>query len=40
MIKIKELSHQYRNLSNLYGWAMSQNLPVKNFEGIKLMTIS
>ena len=26
---------QYWNVSNLYGWAMSQKLPVNNFEWIK-----
>ena len=25
----------YRNLNNIYGWAMSQMLPVNNFECIK-----
>ena len=32
----KELSClQYRDLYNLYGWAMSQKLPVNIFEWIK-----
>ena len=26
---------QYWDLNNLYGWAMSQKLPVNNFERIK-----
>ena len=31
--KNKELSYlQYWNVSSLYGWAMSQKLPVSNFE--------
>ena len=34
--KNKELSYiKYWNLNNLYGWAMSQKLPVNNFEWIK-----
>ena len=34
--KNKELSYiQYWNINNLYGWAMSQKLPVNNFEWIK-----
>ena len=34
--KNKESSYiQYRDISNLYGWAMSQKLPVNNFEWIK-----
>ena len=31
--KIKESSYlEYWNVKNLYGWRMSQNLPVNNFE--------
>ena len=26
---------QYRDLNTLYGWAMSQKLPLNNFDGIK-----
>ena len=34
--KNKESSFiQYFNVNNLYGWAMSQKLPVNNFEWIK-----
>ena len=34
--KNKELSYlQYWDLNNLYGWAMSEKLPVNNFEWIK-----
>ena len=34
--KNKESSHiQYWDVNNLYGWAMSQKLPVNNFEWIK-----
>ena len=34
--KNKELSYlQYLDINNLYGWAMSGNLPLKNFERIK-----
>ena len=34
--KNKELSYfQYWDLNNLYGWAMSQKLPVSNFKWIK-----
>ena len=34
--KNKELSYlQYWNVKDLYGWAMSQKLPVNNFELIK-----
>ena len=35
-VKNKESSYiQYWNVKNLYGWAMSQKLPVSNFEWIK-----
>ena len=34
--KNKESSYiQYFDVNNLYGWAISQKLPVKNFEWIK-----
>ena len=34
--KNNESSHiQYCDVSNFYGWAMSQELPVNNFEWIK-----
>ena len=34
--KNKELPYiQYWDLNNLYGWAMSQKLPVNNFESIE-----
>ena len=34
--KNKELSYcQYWDVNHLYGWAMSQKLPVNNFELIK-----
>ena len=34
--KNKESSYlQYWNVNNLYGWVISQNLPVNNFEWIK-----
>ena len=34
--KNKELSYlQYWDVNNVYGWAMSQKLPVNNFEWIK-----
>ena len=36
MIKNKELSYiKYWDVNNLYGWAMSEKLPVNNFEWIK-----
>ena len=31
----KSLYLQYLGVNNIYGWAMSQKLPVNNFEGIK-----
>ena len=35
-VKNNELSYfQYWNVNNLYGWAILQKLPVKDFEGIK-----
>ena len=34
--KNKESSHlQYWDVNNLYGWAMSQNLPVRNSKWVK-----
>ena len=34
--KNKESSYlQYRHVNNLYGWAISQKLPVNNFEWLK-----
>ena len=34
--KNKESSYpQYWDVNDLYGWAMSQNLPVNNFKWIK-----
>ena len=34
--KNKELSYlQYWDVNNLYGWAMSQKLPVNNFDWIR-----
>ena len=34
--KNKESSYiQYQDVNNLYGWVMSQKLPVNNFEWIK-----
>ena len=34
--KNKESSYiQYRDVNNIYGWAMSQKFPVNNFEWIK-----
>ena len=34
--KNKELSYlQYCDVNSLYGWAMSQKIPVNNFEWIK-----
>ena len=34
--KNKELTYlQYWDVNNLYGWAMSQKIPVNNFEQIK-----
>ena len=35
MIKIKNIYIQYWDVNNLYGWAISQKLPVNNFEWIK-----
>ena len=35
MIKIKKRYIHYCYGNNLYGWGMSQKLPVKNFEWIK-----
>ena len=45
MKKNKELSHlKYWNVNSLYGWAMSQKLPVNDLSGLKkhlnLMKIS
>ena len=34
-ITIESSYHQYWDLNNLYGWAMSQKVPVNNFEWIK-----
>ena len=34
MIKIKN-HHNYWDVNNLFGWAMPEKLPVKNFEWIK-----
>ena len=34
--KNKELSYlQYWGVNNLYGWVMSQKLPVKNFKWVE-----
>ena len=34
--KNKESSYlKYRNVNNFYGWAMSQKLPINNFEWIE-----
>ena len=36
MMKIKKSSYiQYRDVNNLYEWAMSQKLPVNRFKWIK-----
>ena len=37
--KNKELSYiQYSDVNSLYGWAVCQKLPVKNFERIKYIS--
>ena len=37
--KSKESSYiQYQDVNNLYGWAMSQKLPVNNFKWIKYIS--
>ena len=35
MMKIRIVILQYWNVNNLYGWAITQKLPVKNFEWVK-----